>query len=573
MRKFFIEHPEKKLSIALSGAFIVILSSLKIPSVTGTSSHPTGTGLSVMLSGPWITVILCTIVLLFQGTFMAHGGFTTLGANVFSMGIAGPFAAYFLFKFLQKKNVNPTATVFSVVFTANFVTYVVTALQLTLIVPYTGIGDLISTYATFFGIFAATQIPIGIAEGVLFIIFFQYLADIRPDLVKGIGYDTSVRQSKSLLQGGTKENSISKKTRARVLFVCFAAVSAVLMAVAYFTSFFRNIGGSDDAGSGALEDLIPGFTRWIENFIQVGEENLTILFLIQTIIGVLILWGVIRLLKKKKHNDGPSKEHGSEFNSVDTVAYKSPMLRWSPLAKLFLIFSLLVLGIASNTIWMPLLTLAVGTALFLYASRLRPPVILMKVFVYAQVLIIISAVIFTIVIPGESIASIWIGITINFTDAGAAFGLLIYIRATAALLLLYAFAVSTPVPHLAHALKKLRLPDVFIEMLVLIYRYTFLLLETAEKMHLAAECKFGYSGSRKKMSTTARLAVGVFMRSLDTAEKGQIALQCRNYRGDFLTLSSFEEKSGAATVFCVAVVFAAAVFFVVLQQGVLVIVL
>ncbi|MCL2296261.1 MAG: cobalt ECF transporter T component CbiQ [Methanomassiliicoccaceae archaeon] len=261
-----------------------------------------------------------------------------------------------------------------------------------------------------------------------------------------------------------------------------------------------------------------------------------------------------------------SEEHGSEFNSVDTAAYKSPMLSWSPLAKLFLILSLLVLDIASKTIWMSVFACAIGLTLFLYASSLRPPKALMLLFVYAQVLIIISAFIFMIVTPGASVASWWF---LNFTDAGISFAMLIYARATAALLLLYSFAVSTPVPHLAEAMKKLRFPDVFVELMVLMYRYTFLLMETAEKMHLVAECKFGYAGYKKSMSTTSKLAVGVFMRSLDTAERGQVALQCRNYRGEFKSLSSFNKQNKTATVFCALIVCTAVIFFLTQWYGVL----
>src|SRR5512145_830231 len=66
LRKLFKEHPEKKLSVAISGAFIFVLSSLKLPSVSGSSSHPTGTGLSTILSGPFITCVLSSIVLIFQ---------------------------------------------------------------------------------------------------------------------------------------------------------------------------------------------------------------------------------------------------------------------------------------------------------------------------------------------------------------------------------------------------------------------------------------------------------------------------------------------------------------------------
>lgn len=194
----------------------------------------------------------------------------------------------------------------------------------------------------------------------------------------------------------------------------------------------------------------------------------------------------------------------------------------------------------------------------------------MLLFLYAMVFIVVGAVIFTIVMPGETVASVSIlRFTINFTDAGVSFALLVFARSTAALFLMFSFAVSTPVPHLANALKKLKLPDVFVEMMVLIYRYTFLLMESAESMHLAAECKFGYYGYKRSLKTTSRLAVGVFMRALDTAEKGQVILQCRNYRGDFMTLSEYEERNRTATVFCAVMVCVAASVFIILHTGML----
>ena len=550
MRKLFAEHPERKLSLALSGAFIVILSSLKIPSVSGSSSHPTGTGMCVMFSGPTITAVICTIVLLFQGTFMAHGGFTTLGANVFSMGIAGPFAGYAVYRALRKRNADPTATVFVTVFVADFFTYLVTSLQLTLIVPFTGASAFIDTYSTFLGIFAVTQLPIAMAEGVLMVFFFRYLAYVRPELVREIGY--GVRQRISSILGTERKE---KKDRSRMMLALFIAVLAAMMLFAYFSTFFLDFGGSDDAGVGAIEILIPGYEQWTDNFIQIGEFGISILFLIQTAIGVLILSTVLHLLLRKKKHD-----HGSEFNTVDTAAYASPMARWSPLAKLLLVLSLLVINIASPSIWMSVFTGTIGFALLLYGSSLKPPAMMLKLFAYAQVFIIVGALIFAIVTEGEAVMRITIlGLAINFTDAGISLALLIYARATAALLLMFAFAASTPVPHLSAALKKLRLPNVFVEMMVLIYRYTFLLMESAERMHLAAECRFGYSGYGKKIRTTSKLAAGVFVRSLDTAEKGQITLQCRNYKGEFRSLSEFEGRRAGPTALCVLVVAAAMV--------------
>jgi len=94
--RIYRERPEQKLTLAVAGAFIFVLSSLKLPSVTGSSSHPTGTGLSAILYGPATMSLLSTIVLVFQALLLVHGGLTTLGANIFSMEVTGP-AAYSVF--------------------------------------------------------------------------------------------------------------------------------------------------------------------------------------------------------------------------------------------------------------------------------------------------------------------------------------------------------------------------------------------------------------------------------------------------------------------------------------------
>jgi cobalamin biosynthesis protein CbiM len=183
IRKLFREHPEMKMSVAVSGAFIFVLSSLKLPSVTGSSSHPTGTGASTILHGVAITSVLSTIVLLFQAILLAHGGLTTLGANVFSMGIAGPFVGWVAYKGMMKARLGLVPTVFVTAFLANFATYVVTALQLAL--AYPSAGSVLDSFSTFLGIFAITQIPLAVVEGVLFVMFFDYLSRTRPDLLKG----------------------------------------------------------------------------------------------------------------------------------------------------------------------------------------------------------------------------------------------------------------------------------------------------------------------------------------------------------------------------------------------------
>src|SRR5262245_65867072 len=98
LRKIMREHPQMRLTLAASGAFTFVLSALKMPSVTGSCSHPTGTGLGAILFGPPVMSVIGVIVLLFQALLLAHGGITTLGANTFSMAIVGAWVSWWLLK-------------------------------------------------------------------------------------------------------------------------------------------------------------------------------------------------------------------------------------------------------------------------------------------------------------------------------------------------------------------------------------------------------------------------------------------------------------------------------------------
>ncbi|ECK2553906.1 hypothetical protein FQY23_19260 [Salmonella enterica] len=57
LRRIVQEDNHQKVLLALCGAFIFVLSALKIPSVTGSCSHPTGVGLAVILFGPGVVAI------------------------------------------------------------------------------------------------------------------------------------------------------------------------------------------------------------------------------------------------------------------------------------------------------------------------------------------------------------------------------------------------------------------------------------------------------------------------------------------------------------------------------------
>jgi len=174
--------PEIKPLLAIVGAFVFVISALKLPSVNGSSSHPTGTGFSSIIFGPAITSAISVIVLTFQALLLAHGGITTLGANIFSMGIVGPVVAFGIWWLFKKTRLNPSIGVFVAVVVAGLMTYVTTAIQLGLAFPAN--GSVFASFTTFFSIYAITQIPLSIAEGLLAVLIFSFLAKYRGSILQ-----------------------------------------------------------------------------------------------------------------------------------------------------------------------------------------------------------------------------------------------------------------------------------------------------------------------------------------------------------------------------------------------------
>ena len=179
------ENPEQRMLLGVAAAFAFVLSALKIPSVTGSCSHPTGTGLGAILFGPAAMAPIGLVVLLFQALLLAHGGLTTLGANTFSMAIVGPFAAFALFRLAQKLKFSFAVSVFIAASMADLLTYVTTSIQLAWAFP-DPVSGFAGSFAKFAAIFAITQIPLAISEGLLTVVIMNAVKRFNPQELKAM---------------------------------------------------------------------------------------------------------------------------------------------------------------------------------------------------------------------------------------------------------------------------------------------------------------------------------------------------------------------------------------------------
>lgn len=185
-KKVIQEKRSTLLLLGAAGGFCFVLSALKLPSVTGSCSHPTGVGLGAMLFGPWVGVVIGTIVLLFQALLLAHGGLTTLGANVFSMAVIGSFVAWGTYKLSRRAGAPLWLAVFLGAALGDLLTYVTTAIQLAWAFP-DPLSGFAGSAAKFMGIFAITQIPLALSEGLLTALIMMYLVKYSRTELDDIG--------------------------------------------------------------------------------------------------------------------------------------------------------------------------------------------------------------------------------------------------------------------------------------------------------------------------------------------------------------------------------------------------
>lgn len=168
--------------VGLMAAVVFIISCMPIPVPTaGTCSHPCGTGISGILLGPAISIVITAAALLIQALLLAHGGLTTWGADIVSMGVMGSFAGYLTFKGLRFIRVNMAVAGFIAGLFADWATYITTSVELASGIK--GDSPFLPIFWKIILAFIPTQLPLGILEGAITAGMVTLLYKKRPDLL------------------------------------------------------------------------------------------------------------------------------------------------------------------------------------------------------------------------------------------------------------------------------------------------------------------------------------------------------------------------------------------------------
>ncbi|MCX9083689.1 MAG: cobalt ECF transporter T component CbiQ [Candidatus Methanoperedens sp.] len=230
-------------------------------------------------------------------------------------------------------------------------------------------------------------------------------------------------------------------------------------------------------------------------------------------------------------------------STIDTIAHTNRLRHVDTRLKIIFALATLIITVASTSPIPPFLAFITATGLILFAAKIPFRtyfLLLLTPLFFGLVSLLLMSLFF-----GYSQSPLYsfeiISHTFVIQEEGANMGLLVASRTIAASACLFFLALTTPMTELFSGLKWLRIPDVVIELAMIIYRYIFVFIEEAQLMLLASRMR-GEGDFRAKIEVFSMLASTLFLRSIYQGDKLFIAMNSRCYEGETNSLC-YQEKS------------------------------
>ncbi|WP_124065745.1 cobalt ECF transporter T component CbiQ [Clostridium sp. E02] len=230
------------------------------------------------------------------------------------------------------------------------------------------------------------------------------------------------------------------------------------------------------------------------------------------------------------------------MDCIDYYAYTSKLRKINPQLKAAVAAASLLFCIGVNSILISVViflamgavtTLAGGLPLRRYVVFLRIPLAFLVLGTFA-IAIDISAH------PQGQILFPILKSFVYLPQGGAQLALGLILKAMAAVSAMYMLVLSTPAGEVIGVLRRLHVPKIFVELMNLVYRFIFVILNTQRTMKQAAASRMGYCDFKTSCQSFGRIAGNLFLVSLKKSNTYYDALEARCYEGELLFLE--EEK-------------------------------
>lgn len=231
---------------------------------------------------------------------------------------------------------------------------------------------------------------------------------------------------------------------------------------------------------------------------------------------------------------------------IDHYAYAAKLRVVDPVEKLF--YALTMIAVVLGADWAPVsLFVMILMGVSIIGINKTPFVYFMKLLSLPLGFLIISVVTiaFTLSTRQQGFV-IWIPVFGHYVGASEQSLVIagnLFLKSLSCVSGLYFLSLSTPFMDLVSGLRRLKCPMLLIELMHLIYKMIFVLLETAGTMVVAQDSRLGYSSLEGSYRSFSALASTLLVRSFKRADALYTALEARGYEGALNVLEESHRRT------------------------------
>jgi cobalt/nickel transport system permease protein len=128
------------------------------------------------------------------------------------------------------------------------------------------------------------------------------------------------------------------------------------------------------------------------------------------------------------------------------------------------------------------------------------------------------------------------GFSLSITRESINQGVFVLCRVVGGMSAMYFIALTTPMTDIFVVLRQCRVPDAVIDLMMIIYRTIFILIDQVVQIYQAQVMRLGYSTYRESLHSFASLCGAAFIASWDAGDDLIRAMDARCYDGKFALL-------------------------------------
>lgn len=221
---------------------------------------------------------------------------------------------------------------------------------------------------------------------------------------------------------------------------------------------------------------------------------------------------------------------------IDDYAYKNKLYKLNPNVKFAIGMLLLILSLVNTYNYISLLIISIMSFVIVGIAKieLKDYIHFIKIpLVFLLISIIMILFNFAknqeLLLYSIKIGNLYVGVSSESIVSSTH----LFFRSLSCLTCIYFIMLTTPFNQLIFVFKKLHLPDVVLEISLLMYRFIFIFMEEVADIKRSQELRFGYINLKNGYNSFGLLVNMLFKRMMVRYDEMSIALDMKLYDGTF----------------------------------------